>query len=288
MNVIIKIQERDAIPVRALPFVAGFEQFSLAQILSPYWIAMSAAMPNDPGIGNSLATFTIENGEIRQLAPNEWGAIIEQTDKPLNDAVRELPSGVFVFADDFTKWFKWLRCSTNETSDLDSLLATRGVTVPAGESPNLNPLVPDLLNDIVLEGFEAAPLVIEDAPLEHGSKRIHRELDPLEFEKPDVTITRPQPQIQFSQPINLVEPRPTATTPLHDKQRRQEQAIVDELKMLGYNPKAFPKSRNGASGVRSEVRDRFVIGEGELFGTINTFRLAWERAKLMGDIKSAE
>lgn len=91
-----------------------------------------------------------------------------------------------------------------------------------------------------------------------------------------------------SQPINSVEPRPTATTPLHDKQRRQEQAIVDELKMLGYNPKAFPKSRNGASGVRSEVRKRFVIGEGELFGTINTFRLAWERAILMGDIKSAE
>ncbi|MBK7417419.1 MAG: hypothetical protein IPJ38_22340 [Dechloromonas sp.] len=103
MNVIIKIQERDAIPVRALPFVAGFEQFSLAPILSPYWIAMSAAMPNDPGIGSSLATFTIENGEIRQLAPNEWGAIIEQTDKPLNDAVRELPSGVFCLCRRFYK-----------------------------------------------------------------------------------------------------------------------------------------------------------------------------------------
>lgn len=177
MNVIIKIQERDAIPVRALPFVAGFEQFSLAPILSPYWIAMSAAMPNDPGIGNSLATFTIENGEIRQLAPNEWGAIIEQTDKPLNDAVRELPSGVFVFADDFTKWLTWLRCSTNEISDLDSLLATLGATVPASESPNLNPLVPDLLGRIILEGFDTDTDVPEHSYSEHESARIFKQLD---------------------------------------------------------------------------------------------------------------
>lgn len=141
MNITIKIQEREAIPIRALPFVAGFEQFSLVPILPPYLIAMSAGMPNDPGIGNSLATFTIENREIRQLDAREWGAVIEHTDKPLNDAVRELPAGVFVFTDEFASWFKWLRQADDQPFD------------PERFQIHLNPLVPDALHGVVMAGF---------------------------------------------------------------------------------------------------------------------------------------
>lgn len=71
-----------------------------------------------------------------------------------------------------------------------------------------------------------------------------------------------------------------------DKQRRQEKAIVEAVKKLGYDPKAIPKAKNGCKGVRSEVREQFTI-PGELFVTINTFEGSWERARSYGDIKDA-
>lgn len=72
-----------------------------------------------------------------------------------------------------------------------------------------------------------------------------------------------------------------------DKQRRQEKAIVEAVKRLGYDPKAIPKCKNGHSGVRSEVRHTLTIPS-ELFGTARTYKLAWERTRLLGDIKDAE
>jgi hypothetical protein len=160
MNIIVKIQEREAIPIRALPFVAGFEQFSLDPILSPYMIAMSAGMPNEPSIGNGLPTYSFANNEIRQLAPSEWGAIIEQMEKPLNNAVAELPSGVFVFADEFANWFEWFRQAENQVFET----ATFRI--------NINPLLPDALQDVVMEGFVADAVTNPDETIRPRKKNV--------------------------------------------------------------------------------------------------------------------
>jgi len=75
--------------------------------------------------------------------------------------------------------------------------------------------------------------------------------------------------------------------PPRTKQRDQELEIVKIIKQLGYEPMKLPKSPNGHSGVRNEVFNRLKIADGQLFRSLKTFALAWDRCRKMGDIKDA-
>ena len=131
---------------------------------------------------------------------------------------------------------------------------------------------------------EVETIEVNDFPSSiDDSARIFKQLDPLDFEHPDVTIERPKPQTQHSSPeySGIDEAKKEPRT----KQLQQEKAIVAAVKSLGYYPQSIPKGKNGTRGVRSEVREQFTIRKGELFGTIRTFNGAWERVRQSGDIK---
>jgi hypothetical protein len=71
------------------------------------------------------------------------------------------------------------------------------------------------------------------------------------------------------------------------KQVDQQNEIVKIVKDLGYDPLKLPKQRNGLSGVRNEVFKELKIAEGELFGSLKTFDIAWSNCLKMGDLKYA-
>lgn len=94
--------------------------------------------------------------------------------------------------------------------------------------------------------------------------------------------------------LRVLEPVPTAvtsseeivTTTARPKVRRrhrdQEEAIVAEIKRLGYNPHEYPASKPNSKGVKAEV---WVTLEGtEAFHTRGVFEKAWQRARDNGDI----
>lgn len=99
---------------------------------------------------------------------------------------------------------------------------------------------------------------------------------------PEEDVSKRSKATEIDQLPNLKNPKP-----MRDKQRRQEQEIVNAVKRLGHDPQKLPKEKNGSSGVRSQVRKQLTI-PGELFGTAKTFESAWDRARLLGEIKSIE
>lgn len=59
------------------------------------------------------------------------------------------------------------------------------------------------------------------------------------------------------------------------RMRAQEEAILDELKRIGYDPKNLPANSPGKPGVKSKVRR--VLKVTKLFIGKNTFKSTWER-----------
>ena len=66
------------------------------------------------------------------------------------------------------------------------------------------------------------------------------------------------------------------------KQRDQEEAIVEEMRRLGYNPLEYPDNDDGLAGVKSEVWATLIANE--LFISYGVFDKAWYRARKNGDI----
>jgi hypothetical protein len=68
-------------------------------------------------------------------------------------------------------------------------------------------------------------------------------------------------------------------------QTAQEDAILQKLSQLGYEPKALPKPKAGLAGVKAKVRRE--LGSGALFQSANVFDKAWERLRASGRIGDA-
>jgi hypothetical protein len=66
------------------------------------------------------------------------------------------------------------------------------------------------------------------------------------------------------------------------KQRAQEQAILNAIADLGYDPKLLPLNQSGKRGIKFFVR-RALLGNA-LFSGSTVFEKAWERTQKFGDI----
>lgn len=73
-----------------------------------------------------------------------------------------------------------------------------------------------------------------------------------------------------------------STGSVRSVQRDQEAAIINELKLLGIEPKSMPPYANGKNSVKSTVRSK--LAKNPLFSAKTAFKKAWERLTEFGEI----
>lgn len=152
MNCIIHIGGREALPVRAIPFVTGWQSYS------PDAVAEGLAHRLESGKFEGLTAYHIaSDGSISAMLPKEWdgparalAALSEKLDEMGGDSyplwreqsISELPSHCFVWRDEFEKnvtgWWRTLH-----------LVGER----PGDKELNFAPRIPPNLEVAVFEGM---------------------------------------------------------------------------------------------------------------------------------------
>jgi hypothetical protein len=193
MNVVLTIDGRKAIPVRALPYVANMAE-------TPDSLARACAEPHYDELGKNLTvrnryalhSYGLDDDGFHLVPPAAYQPILVDLDcltKKLKDAERIefenratwrreavllLPAGVFVWLDEFQKWFALTRpldLDRVPTPDDDEITELR---YESGEV-NLAPLIPQDLYSQVMSGFEqiaAVPMVTADWNKRTGGPRV--------------------------------------------------------------------------------------------------------------------
>jgi hypothetical protein len=161
-DVIIVIESREAIPVRAIPFITGWR-------MSPDNIAASLAN-NDfsKKFQNLLAYHLSSDGRPARLLPREWDSVEEELEifsRKLEttgnvsqqkqavwrqESIKLLPPGTFVWRDEFEKAFTLFYLSDNHIQSEER---------PGDRELNFCPLIPLKSRGAVTEGFLVAPKV---------------------------------------------------------------------------------------------------------------------------------
>lgn len=175
MEVVVQIQGRDALPVRAVPFAGRWQWMS-----SPDGIAFACSQgpvktikfetelkggEKEVAVRNKeyLPSFVLlSDGAIRQLHPDEWSFYAVEIkgleaklrgEEKVEDgnfaswrrqAIETLPAGVFVWLDDFERWIA-------DTCQPDCVEQEQDDDVV--EEPTLKPVVPPDLQGTLFEGF---------------------------------------------------------------------------------------------------------------------------------------
>jgi hypothetical protein len=145
---------REALPLRAIPWVAGHEQSTGKATLPPSLLILSAhtaCRAKDTAPGTPLLRLYCigENGAqpvsieyLNAIAPES--DFQPETDEPLRESTNRLPAGVFVFLDELREFVDWLYppgCFDGECRDTFVL--------------NTSPDLPAELLAVLLEGFFA-------------------------------------------------------------------------------------------------------------------------------------
>lgn len=154
MKLSFSINGREALPVRAVPWVVGAEAFTRKVLLPPSLIVLSArtacdakdTIPCSPLLGlyrydkNSVLPVTSER--LDATAPEH--DFQPEADEPLHESTSRLPAGVFVFLDELRRFVDWIYppgCHDGECRDAIAL--------------NTSPDLPDEMIERLQEGFVA-------------------------------------------------------------------------------------------------------------------------------------
>jgi len=158
-SLVVRVADRDALPVRAIPYVSGWT-------ISPDVVAKNFArgQPSPFAKLQNTDTFHLVDGRPVKLLPKEWdryvaglqGLEAELRDQFANDergyaawvarSVAKLPQGVFVWLDDFTADFA-LNYGPDRLSIMDEREGDREL--------NLSPFLENETLNMVLDGFGA-------------------------------------------------------------------------------------------------------------------------------------
>lgn len=157
MNSIVPIDGKEAVPVRAIPFVTGW-------MMSPDMVAKALAHTDHwiTRLKDVTAYHITADGEHAPMLPKEWDGIeaelqilseklkanetIDQENYPQwrRESISLLPSGCFVWKDEFEEAFS-RSYSPQKLILMDERLGDREL--------NFSPRIPAELMDIVMEGF---------------------------------------------------------------------------------------------------------------------------------------
>ena len=157
MKTIIRINNQDAVPIRAIPFATGWK-------ISPDKLLLTLAHQEMPIKINDLYSYNIsENDEYVKILPKEWDnvyAVNKNLSSMLSrnqfnddegyatwivESIKLLPAACFVWKDEFEIKFNNAYASWS----LQILEEREG-----DRELNFSPLVPTELVGIVMEGFE--------------------------------------------------------------------------------------------------------------------------------------
>ena len=141
MNLTFKIADREAIPARAIPFVAGTDTRTLLPRIQPSLIWQSARLAANawsPGIP-ALHLYLIQDGEPVRATLAFLDAVANETeflpefDYPIRDSARRLPAELFVFADELQRFVGWLfPAGTDEGLCADAPQLDLSLQLPSG------------------------------------------------------------------------------------------------------------------------------------------------------------
>lgn len=157
MSVIVIIQDREALPIRVLPFVTGW-------FISPDIVAKSFSGTDHwiTRLQGIVAFHLLSDGLYAEMLPKEWDGIetdlqilseklrltesFEQENYPVwrRESIPLLPAGCFVWKDEFEEAFK-----NSYAPKKLILMAER----PGDRELNFSPRIPNVLIDVVMEGF---------------------------------------------------------------------------------------------------------------------------------------
>jgi len=174
MNVIIKIEGRDAVPVRALPWLTAWH-------FGAESVAEALGHQGDHAF-RGLHAYRSEDGEVVQVLPSDWRARVlpgveDVARLDLADdeyevrATRCLPDGAFVWLDEWVGAYE--RCADGP-GDLRLLLGDEDQAAAVGLNEedrddlddrelSVTRLIPKVVRGIIFEGFATdANEVIED------------------------------------------------------------------------------------------------------------------------------
>jgi hypothetical protein len=173
MNVVFLVDGREAVPVRALPFVTGWS-------MSPDIVAESFADPDSWRWMQDVPAYQLHGGTISgPLLPKEWDGVVDRLQaldtklKAMSDdrkqtrpiwlrkSVPLLPPSVFVWKDQFEAYFYQVY-SPERLGWVDER--------PGDRKLNFSPLIsPPRLRRLVLEGFGANDVPSERV-MDHGGQ----------------------------------------------------------------------------------------------------------------------
>lgn len=267
MNVVIQVNGRDAIPVRAIPFITNWQLFTpgvLAKVL-----AQDDEVTAAHGM-RELTAYRVEGGNVAPIPAIWWRNFACRELKLLSDtisasqsshdagyqqwrwqSVAKLPAGVFVWRDEFVQGYErqLVRLMRAAWRDPDVEYPDHGAKVETPEEMqqrlklDFEPFITDkAILATIVEGFETGGMESQ-------------------------STTTP------AAPIKPVS-RSTA----------QDDAILRTIKELGFDPLALPTVAKGKAGVKSEVRVA-LVGVDPLFPKEGKqLDKAWERLSQFGDI----
>ncbi|MBL8433517.1 MAG: hypothetical protein JNL99_01140 [Zoogloea sp.] len=163
MSVVVSIEGRDAIPVRAIPFVTGWK---LSPDVLATCLAQSSDWPSHPQ--NMVGHHIMQDGRIAEMLPKEWDGIVSEL-QSLSDA---LHAEEVVEQASYREWrkqsisvlpshcFVWL-----DTLESACRLAWSRLTImnerPGDKDLNLTPYIPPKLVGVVFEGLPAPDVTLQ-------------------------------------------------------------------------------------------------------------------------------
>lgn len=157
MNVIVMIEGREAIPVRAIPFVAGWT-------MSPDAVAKSLARTTHFDRLEGIKAYHLSVDGVAPMLPKEWDGIkadleilsaklesteiVDQENYPTwrRESILLLPPACFVWRDEFERAFR-----ETYSEERHHLLEER----EGDRELNFTPRIPQDLAAVVMEGFES-------------------------------------------------------------------------------------------------------------------------------------
>ncbi|MCM8600076.1 MAG: hypothetical protein NFW04_15705 [Candidatus Accumulibacter sp.] len=158
MNIAFVIGGREAIPVRAIPYVTGWW-------MSPDVVAKSLAYRDSMNNFDGVRAYQLSaDGACSPMLPKEWDGVDDRLkgldaklkamsdDKDLTrpiwlaESIPLLPGGVFLWKDEFEQAF----CQGYSPQRLDWIDER-----PGDRELNFSPLIPVELRDVVIEGFRS-------------------------------------------------------------------------------------------------------------------------------------
>lgn len=167
MSVVVSIEGRDAIPVRAIPFVTGWK---LSPDILATCLAQSSDSPSHPQ--DMVGHHILRGGRIAEMLPKEWDGIVSEL-QSLSDA---LHAQEVVEQASYPEWrkqsisvlpshcFVWL-----DTLEAACRLAWCRLTIvnerPGDKDLNLTPYIPPELVDVVFDGLPAPSVTLQSTQL---------------------------------------------------------------------------------------------------------------------------